>query len=306
MSTQFLTSKFCVILFLYKPMEKAILVILIAILFHLSSNAQFSFRVFPIGVSGDAYADTLMNTRSVLLGAGIRQINASQTLAEVTRTFASKTVNLSREGRIEKLTTCFAKSKESNFTLCIYDTIVYGPSGDIVNMKKTDSKGNYYAPMAINYINEHEIVIVSNSEDSSASYQSYNEKGQLMAVRRTFKGQELENTRFYYNGDGLLDSTNNSYWGTFVFKRRKKGKDKLIEMENANWSYRWVYNQSGQCISHIVILKNRQNVVHNTSYTGDLKSEVSYFYNPDGTLSRVITKRSNMPAFTMHYSYIKY
>ena len=284
-------------------MKKAVVVILIGILFHFPVYSQFSFRVFPVGVSDDPYADTLLNTRAILSLAGIRQVNTYQTLAEVTKTFASKTVGLDREGHIENMTTCFTRNKESNFALCIYDTILYGPSGHLVNVKTIDSKTNFYPQIVFNYPSEHEVII---EQDSSVCHQSYNNNGQLVALRRTFKGQESENTRFYYNTDGLLDSTNNSSWGTFIFKRRKKGKDKMIEMENAYWTYKWVYNPLGQCISHTIISKDRPNVFRSTSYKGDLKSEISYFYNPDRTLARVITKRSDMPTCTMHYSYVKY
>lgn len=284
-------------------MKKAVIVILISVLFQLSTSAQFSFRVFPVGVSGNPYADTLLNTRAILSAAGIRQVTSYQTLAEATKTFASKIVNLDKEGCINNMTICFTKNKESNFTLCIYDTIVYAPSGHVVNINTTDSKRNHYPPIVINYTNEKEVVIV---QDSTVSYQSYNEKGQLVALLRTYKGRETENTRFYYNSDGLLDSTYNTHWGTFIFKRRKKGKNKVIALENGHFNYKWVYNMANQCISHTVISKDLPNVVRGINYKGDLKLETNYSYNTDGTLAKITTKRSDLPEFTMYYSYLKY
>lgn len=134
------------ILFLRDLVKKAVIVILVVLFFLSSSYAQFSFQVFPVGANGDPFSDTLLNTRNILLAAGIKQVNAYQTLAEVTKTFESKIVNLNKNGRVEKITACFAKSKVSNFTLCIYDTIVYDNSGHMLGINTTDNKGNGYPP----------------------------------------------------------------------------------------------------------------------------------------------------------------
>jgi hypothetical protein len=284
-------------------MKTSLIVILIALMSQFSTSAQFSFRVFPVGVGGDPYADTILNTRAILSAAGIRQVNAYQTLADQTRTFGSKIVNLDRDGSIVNLTTCFTKKNESNPYLCTYDTIVYAPSVNLVNINMIDSKGHRYPTIVINYLSKKEVVI---TQDSSVSYQSYNEKKQLVGLLRFYKGTELENTRYYYNSDGLLDSTYNTHWGTFIFKRREKGKDKVISMENKHLSYKWVYNIANQCIGHTIISKDLPNVNRGINYNGDIKYETRYFYNKDGTLAKCTIKRSDMPEFTMYYSYLKF
>src|SRR5687768_4986652 len=123
-------------------MKKVVFLFPIILFVHFTGFAQFSFHVFPMGVSGDAYADTILNTRAVLLKAGVKQINAHQTLPEVTKTFASKTVQLNKDGQIDKMTICFARNKETNFTLCVYDIIFYDTVGRLASIKITDSKGN--------------------------------------------------------------------------------------------------------------------------------------------------------------------
>jgi hypothetical protein len=125
----------------------------------------------------------------------------------------------------------------------------------------------------------------------------------LANLRRIWKGQEVENTSFYYNPDGLLNSTRNTHWGTFLFKRRKKEKDKLIEMTNSIASYKWVYNLSGQCISSFIAVKDRADIMRESKHKGDWKTKVNYYYNQNGTLSKVVTKGADKPAITMFYSY---
>lgn len=281
---------------------------LITISLHFSGFAQFSFRVFPTGVDGDPYADTLLNTRAILMKAGIKQVNAYRTPSETTKTFASKTVNLNKDGRITKLTTCFAPNENSSSTHCIDNTISYDPAGRVADVKTTDNKGNRYPLFIIDYISAKEIKCTSiglPAEDTTVEYRSYNEQGQLVKLIRTRERREIENTSFYYNRDGLLDSTINTYWGTFLFKRRKNGRGKIIETKTPISSFRWMYNHSGQCIRSSFSIKYRPNTIRESDYKGDLKTEVSYYYNPDGTLSKAITKSSNNSVFTMHYSYSK-
>ncbi len=80
--------------------------------------------------------------------------------------------------------------------------------------------------------------------------------------------------------------------------------EKLIEMTNAVASYRWVYNVTGQCLSSKYILKERPGLVCKPGYKGELKTEFNYYYNPNGTLSKVATKSFDTPDFIIYYSYL--
>ncbi len=289
-------------------MKKLIVLFLVNVLVHFSGISQFSFRVFPTGVSGDPFADTILNARAILVNAGVRQVNAYQTLPETTKTFATKTASFNKDGSIDKMTTCFARNPSNNFTHCIDYTILYDDTGREVSMKMTDNAGNKYQLAVTSYRNGGEIRYSSTGmalEDTMVSYQSYNEKGQLVKLIRTLKGKELENTSFYYNTDGLLDSTQNTYWGVFIFKRRKKKGIKLVETKTPVANYQWAYNHSGQCIGSTIIVKNRPDILLETGSKDDVKTVTSYYYNPDGTLSKVTTKSSRKPTFTMYYSYLK-
>ncbi|SRR6266496_1103498 len=290
-------------------MKKLIIFFAATVLIQFSAFTQFSFRVFPMGIIGDAYADTLLNTRSILAKSGIRQVHTYQTLPEITKSFVSKTTKLRKDGHIEQMTICFVPNKD-NFTFCVDDTVLYDYAGRLIMMKTTDNRGNDYPVSVVDYFSEREVKVSSRSsmlhpEDSTVSCQYYNEKGQLIKVRRTWKGQEMENTSFYYNKDGLLDSTRNSWLGTFVFKRRKRKKTRQIEMDNPVARYKWIYNSSGQCASSTIIIKGLPNSVRESGYKGDLKTESNYFYNPDGTLSKVTTTSSDKSTFTTYYSYTK-
>jgi hypothetical protein len=124
----------------------------------------------------------------------------------------------------------------------------------------------------------------------------------LQRSEKVWKGQETGKISFYYNPDGLLDSTRSS-WGTFIFKRRKKGKYKLIEMTNEIASYRWVYNLTGQCVRGEISMKDIPGIERESGYKGNLKSKSNYYYNQDGTLSKVVSKTAGQPGYTMYHSY---
>lgn len=284
-------------------MKRIFALIVVAVSLHSSGVAQYSFRVFPAGVTGDPFADTLLNTKAVLKMAGIRQVNSFQTSGELTKTFDSKSVHLDREGRIENITCCFTKIKTSGFTFCLQDTLIYGSSGFMEKIISSDSKGNIYGPILFVHRSATELKIV---QDSIVSHEFFNDKGQLIALRRTLHTRELESTRFYYNADGLLDSTHNAHWGTFIFKRRRHRNEKLVEMNNKHFRFSWAYNSQGQCVRQTVVSKDRPEIVRDTKYKGDIKTLINYFYNPDGTLSKVITKRNDIPAYTTEYSYLKF
>lgn len=287
---------------------KKIIVFCSAMLFvHLCSLAQFSFQVFPMAVHDGDCADTILNTSAILSKSGIRQINIYQTVPEITKTFADKTINLNN-GRIEKVTVCSAINQNNNSCLCLNDTILYDSIGRITEVKTTDNKSNKYSPRYRKYTGTpgtDKSFVEQLPDDSLRIYHSYNTKGQLVNLRRVWKEREIENTLFYYNPDGLLDSTNNTTFGTFLFKRKKKGNDKVIEMTNTVASYRWVYNPAGQCMSSMYILKERSDLIRKPGYKGDLKTEFDYYYNLNGTLSKVVTKSFSMPDFTIYYSYLQ-
>lgn len=251
---------------------------------------------------GGSYDDTLINTYSVLKKAGIKQIYVYQTLPEITKTFASKTMYINSNGYINKVTICFAKIKSTDFALCVTDTIVYDSSNRIVTVQTTDNKPNKYDDYRIKYIGPNNSLVQYHLHDSL--YQSYNIKRQLVTLRKVQMEKEIENTRFYYNPDDLPDSIVNNHWGTLVFERSAKGGNKLIETKNPIASFKWVYNLLGQCINTTFILKERPGLVRKPGYKGKFKTEVKYFYNQNGTLSKVITQSFDKPDFTMYYSYL--
>ena len=273
---------------------------------HLCSLAQYSFQVFPMAVHGGDYAVTILNTSAILSKAGIRQINAYQSVPEIAKAFSKKTINVNN-GRIENVTICYAINQSTNSYLCLKDTILYNSFGRIAEVKTTDNKDNKYLRYHREYVSAsgtNNSFIEQYLDDSLMIYRSYNDNGQLVNLRRVWKEQEVENTSFYYNPDGLPDSTYNTDMGTFLFRRKKKGKDKLIEMTNAVASYRWVYNLAGQCLSSRYILKERPGLIRKPGYKGELKTEFNYYYNLNGTLSKVLTKSFDTPDFIIYYSYL--
>ena len=281
------------------PLITTPLFLLTILFFPLPAFTQFAFPGFPMGVT-DNYGDTLLNKRAVLLKEGIRQIHAYQNLPEVTKTFASKTVYLNEGGTIDKVTICFAPNKKTNFTFCVQDTIRYDSVGRMIAIQTTDNGGNEYPVFVVGHPNARETTW---GTDTVAVWRYFNEKDQLLEFKQYTKGVESESRLFFYNEDGLLDSVRSSSVGTFVFKRKNKGKTKLVEMTNFVGSYTWAYNRSGQCIKSLWILKDRP--IHDPPRKGNLKIQINYYYNPNGTLSTVTTKMTDKPKMTMFYSYLK-
>src|SRR4051794_38156889 len=123
-------------------MKKVITLLTAILLFQLSGFTQFPLYVFPMTVIGDTYADTLINTKALIVREGIKKIYAYQTQPEATKTFVSKTMYFNENGNIEKITACFGKKE--NITFCINDTLLYDNKGRMTEMKMFDSKDSLY------------------------------------------------------------------------------------------------------------------------------------------------------------------
>ncbi len=272
----------------------------------LRGSSQFSFHVFPLAVHGDIYSDTVLNTQTLLKKAGIKQVTAHQTASGNKRNIANKIVHLNNDGNIENATVCLAIDQNTKSFLCINDTIIYDDLSRISKVTTSDNKSNKYPhsqriyPDGLGIDKSYTEV----ADDSLMIYHLYNNSGQLVNLRKVLQGKEIENTSFYYHSDGLLDSTYNPAFGTFVFKRKKQGNDKLIEMTNFVATYRWLYNSAGQCLHSMYILKERPDLIRKPGYNGDCKTEFQYDYNANGTLSKVTTKSFQAPDFVIYYSYL--
>ena len=288
---------------------KSLFILFFATLFiQFSGYGQFPLYVFPTTVSGVPYGDTIINTRALILKEGIIKIYAWQTLPAVTKTFASKTIYYNKNGSIEATNILLGKFKD--ITLSTNDTFFYDNSGREIEIKTTDTKNNLYPSFTTNYINGQEFSNYTTNisdKDTLTDYKYNNEKGQMIKLRQIRKGQPDSYSLFYYNQDGLFDSIHyeNSEWGTFVFKRSKKGSKKIIEMENKLAAYKWIYNFSGQCLiykySRKVMLSSMQASNHKSTFN----TEVNYYYNVDGTLEKVTQQSTDIPKVTMYYSYEK-
>jgi hypothetical protein len=283
---------------------KKVFILLTIILLQISGFAQFRFYVFPMWELADQYADTILNTRDILVNAGVKQIKTYKTSPG--KGFETKTVNLNKDGSIDNMTICFVPNK-NNSTFCVNDTLKYDNAGRLVLLKTNSNKHqNLYAFLAVDYVNERQATYthIINSEkisDTSIEYKYYNTTGQMIKLEEKRKGQPPSSTSYYYNRDGLLDSLQQVSWGTFIFNRNIKRKEKIITMENPDFIYKWIYNNSGQC-TMLTILSKRP---HGTVAAGT-KGKTKYYYNADRTLSKIVVNRiGQQPGSTMYYSYLK-
>ena len=290
-------------------MKTFIILTLTSILFCMPALAQFPYGLMPGHVFDTMDDDTLLNKRTDLQKAGIRKIYAYQPISEKLKTYKSKTILLNERGKTESITLCFPKKEPVIESWCTSDTFLYDDRNRLKEMKFRDAKGNGNLEIIYEYIGESELKFVSIAKiqnkqwDTLVDHRYFNKKGQMVKLIQIRKGQPVTSSLYYYNADGLLDSVHyeNSSLPTFVYKRSEKGKKKLIEAQILNSKFTWTFNQSGQWLSMeaVTIYPPRSN------YTSVRKTETNYYYNPDGTLSKVTLKGTDTKKTTMYYTYSK-
>ena len=130
--------------------------------------------------------------------------------------------------------------------------------------------------------------------------ESFDEQGRVISHERIDQtGHVLENSRYYYHADGLLDSIVNDHYGSFRYVRKNQGKAKLITMKHSNFEYYWLYNAAGQCT-------NYEFYFYKTTLSVPSSYIEEYFYNIDGTLSHIVNKSSERETFVTRYTYEYY
>lgn len=273
--------------------------------------AQSPYGLMPGPVIGIAFGDSLFNTRAILKKSGIKKIYAYsyQTASEKLKSYKSQTSVINESGNVESVTTCFPKNEHKDTTWCHLDTILYDDQARMREIKLTDGKEYEYSKILFEFIGENEVKFsqiakMQNKQwDTLIDYRYFNKKGQMVKLIQIRKDRPPETSFYYYNADGLLDSARyeNSLSPAIVYKRIEKGKKKIIEAQIQNSKFKWVFNQSGQCTSFGVTTTYPPR----SNYTGVIKSETEYHYNPDGTLSKVSLKRSDKVKAMMYYTYTK-
>lgn len=293
-------------------MKKALLLFAILML-QLQVFSQFPFHtLLPMSVSGISFGDTLLNTSAILRHAGIKKITSSQIAPGKNASRSSSiTQILTPAGKIGSNLLCFHDNK-SGTGFCISDTLLYDARGRLTELQSRDAKGNSYLQSKASYITDREVVFTTiaaspsqGRTDTIIEYRNFNDAGQLVRLKVERAGIVSVNATLYYNVDGFPDSIvqENSTLGTFVFKRRKKGKNKEIEVDATNTTYKWLYNSFGQCLVSSWATKNQRYSLGGSGTKYSMKAETNYHYNPDGTLSQVTEKINDKLTATISYSY---
>jgi hypothetical protein len=294
---------------------KQLLLFLAMVFLNLPGSSQFFIHmVLPMGVSGVLYGDTLLYSSDILRREGIRKIISHQTRPEITKTLSPITTYLSINGTVEAKVSCIPKSKDTDSSFCMKDTVLYDSKGRLMEFLSKDARGSTYMQCKVDYLSERKVRYTwipklpqNPNLDTSFNYHYYNEKGQLVRFEQESKKSVPVNASLYYGNDGLLDSIthDNPAWRTYVFKRRDKRNTKEIEMETDAAKFKWVYNSSGQCITSAWFKKNQFNYLQQSKRKHRADSESNYYYNANGTLSKVVEKRFGKEITTTFYSYTK-
>lgn len=267
--------------------------------------------ILPMGVKGISYGDTLMNTTAVLKREGIRKIIVSETLPVTTTNFTSVTTFLDQNGKIMSTITCM-RGRLKDTTFCLADTCLYDDSHRIIELRSGDAKGFTFLKCLTEYAGRDKLkqtwimnVPQQALNDTDITWRYFNEKGQLIRSEHEGKKYKLQNASLYYHADGLLDSIHHHDPSVpaYIFTRKEKRKTRELSLEAGTFRYKWVYNLSGQCISSEWKRKNSLPVHGNSSPQPINKWEAVYYYNANGTLSKVVEQRNGRKVSSMVYSY---
>jgi len=288
------------------PMKK--LLVFFFSLLCLQGFSQFPvYTIMPMGVSGVVFGDTILNTRVVLQRAGIRKITAVEVSTARGKGASFTTTYSVSNGKIASRSWCFRPAPDTAFRFCVHDSVLYNSKGQPQEYRAGGSRETAYMKMMIEREDDENASFTwitkdpkKPAPDTSNYHHRYNAKGQLVSQQYDADARYPVNAWLYYNADGLPDSIRheNKAWGTYVFNRKHKGKKTIITLEKPNAKYRWVYNNQGQCIASETSFRypaRKPNGAREKQETN-----VEYFYNANGTLSKVVENRSNNKVTTVY------
>lgn len=271
--------------------------------------AQFPVTTFyPVGVMGNTDIERLLNKKEILAREHIREVH-TQTSPKVYEIFTSKNMFINRDGNIDSVVMCFSKPNKIDSGFYNTQYYFYDSLEHFIELRVYD-KENFGSKIIYDYTVKDAVKIrtidLTNSHEF-IQYKFFNQKGQFIKSKQIVNGVEGSNTLLYYHVDGLPDSIKyeNSNLATNIFKRTKKRDLKIIEMENTDAKFKWIYNSSDQCILNFIFTKNNLNSSPGKGGRYSSKTKVNYYYNLDGTLSKVTEKNAGKPMHATVYSYSK-
>jgi hypothetical protein len=287
---------------------KKITVFLVCITFFITAFSQSVYEMIPFSVFANAYADTMLVTKAVLIKAGISSYSFDATSWK--DGFNSKTIYVNKEGNITAARYCLFK-KDSGIKFCTYDTIIYDVKGRMIEQRMYDGQNELETKIKADYPNGKEIKYTWMPRfysDTPVSIARFNSDGKIIEVAHKRKDADTAYSRFYYNSKGLLDSTKDAYTPrTFVFKRKEKKGEQIVEI-STGYGYKttFIYNNAGR------LIKNFAEERYHEYDNAPLNQVTDYYYNADGTLSKIVRREKYTPnikkpqTMTIYYSYTKY
>jgi len=265
------------------------------------SSAQIQSHGYPQNAGFGQLSDTVLNTKAILQAAGIKKITAIIDPAGALKTPYLNIISVDSTGTIRSIIYCLQKTSQMESDLCTTGIFEYHPTGHVAKGTYFDTKGNKYPERKSVWKEDklHTIWMVDTA-NSILTIESFNAQGRKISQETSDQtGRVLENNRYYYHTDGLLDSIVNDRYGSFRYIRKNQGKGKLITMKHSNFEYYWFYNAAGQCIRY-------EFNFYKTTLSVPSSYVEEYFYNTDGTLSHIVNKSSEIESFVTRYTYEYY
>lgn len=265
------------------------------------SSAQIQSHGYPQSASVGDLSDTMLNTKAIRRAARIKKITAIKDPPTVSKTTYIKIISVDSTGDIRSIISCLPKTPQVESDLCITSLFEYHPTGQVAKATYFDTKGNKY-PEQKSVWKEDKLHSISMVDTANyiLTTESFDAQGRMISHERIDQtGHVLENSRYYYHADGLLDSIVNDHYGSFRYIRKKQGKGKLITMKNSYFEYSWQYNAAGQCTRYEILY-------YKTKLSVPISNRAEYFYNSNGTLSHIINNSSEREPFVTRYTYEYY
>ncbi len=275
-------------------------------------EAQFH-RVLPVDDLGHHYADTLLNSKVLLVKNKVRKVTTYRDAPEGKRkAFKDSEKCYDPDGNILTSILCWHKITNYDSIICLKDSFQYDMSKNEAVMlmfilANGQAQASYRAEWISDSIRKTTAIFpvpkhLSNFPetnqdlviDTSYWYDYYDKEGKLRSTFSEMKDTSYVNYFGYYP-DGLLATLSDDK-SKSIFKRSEKDGEITLKYGNSRFLYQWVYNSHGQCTEYLS---------RNGSLEKKYETHVVYEYYKTGLLRSVTIQYDNRPTIKYYYSYSK-
>lgn len=271
-------------------------------------NAQSG--LYPSGDMHSFIDDTLLNTKTLIIREGIKQIEVYKDAPKDKRkAVLLRTMKLDAHANILSVDFCIQNPKKKKVYWWYRETYQYYDTGEVI-MKHTSSDVRNDTPFLteIKYrVNDTTTKTATTTffagpalsenprvPETMFDYNYYNTMGQLLKSINILRNNNYGQI-YTYNSEGLVDTVFYDNTGRYdVYTRSKRNGNTIIMNSSPYGVISWMYNPAGRCTG-LMRQYNNQSAFPSVY--------VDYVYNANGTVSEVIIKEGSKPWLRLYYSY---